>query len=90
MCAARDAIYACPKCEVKTCCLKCVQIHKKELDCDGVRDRTKFIRIKQFTDRDLLSDYRLLEETARFVYAVRRDEKKRFTRIDRDLPIVSF
>ncbi|XP_045760531.1 box C/D snoRNA protein 1 isoform X2 [Maniola jurtina] len=43
--------------------------------------------MKDFTDTDLLSDYRLLEECARFVYAVKRDEKKRFTRIDKDLPI---
>lgn len=65
-----------------------MRIHKKELECDGVRDRTKFIRMKNFTDTDLLSDYRLLEECARFVYSVKRDEKKKFTRIDKDLPIV--
>ncbi|XP_014355574.1 box C/D snoRNA protein 1 [Papilio machaon] len=90
VCDAREAIYTCPKCEVKTCCLSCVRIHKKELECDGIRDRTKFIRMKDFTDTDLLSDYRLLEECARFVYAVRRDEKKKFTRIDKDLPIHLF
>lgn len=72
---------------MKTCCLNCVRIHKKELECDGIRDRTKFIRIKDFTDTDLLSDYRLLEECARFVYGVKRDEKKKYTRIDKDLPI---
>ncbi|KPI95323.1 Box C/D snoRNA protein 1 [Papilio xuthus] len=90
VCDAREAIYTCPKCEVKTCCISCVRIHKKELECDGIRDRTKFIRMKDFTDTDLLSDYRLLEECARFVYAVRRDEKKKFTRIDKDLPIHLF
>ncbi|KAI8429404.1 hypothetical protein MSG28_000047 [Choristoneura fumiferana] len=90
VCAANEALYTCPKCEVKTCCLNCVRIHKMELKCDGIRDRTKFIRVKDFTDRDLLSDYRLLEECARFVYGVKRDEKKRFTRIDKDLPIHLF
>lgn len=90
VCGANRAIYTCPKCEVKTCSLDCVRIHKKELQCDGIRDRTKFIRIKHFTDRDLHSDYRLLEECARFVWAVKRDEKKKFTRIDKDLPIVRF
>ncbi|XP_039765668.1 box C/D snoRNA protein 1 [Pararge aegeria] len=87
VCGSNEAIYTCPKCEVKTCCLECVRIHKKELECDGTRDRTKFIYMKDFTDTDLLSDYRLLEECARFVYAVKKDEKKRFTRIDKDLPI---
>lgn len=89
MCGATEAKYTCPRCEVKTCSLKCVVIHKKELECDGIRDRTKFVRKKDFSDTDLLSDYRLLEECARFVYGVKRDEKKRFTRIDKDLPIVS-
>ncbi|XP_034841542.1 box C/D snoRNA protein 1 [Maniola hyperantus] len=87
VCGSKEAVYTCPKCEVRTCCLDCVRIHKKELECTGVRDRTKFIYMKDFTDTDLLSDYRLLEECARFVYAVKRDEKKRFTRIDKDLPI---
>lgn len=90
VCGANKAIYTCPKCEVKTCSLNCVRIHKKELECDGIRDRTKFVRMKDFSDTDLLSDYRLLEECARFVYAVKRDEKKRFTRIDKDLPIHLF
>ncbi|CAG4927801.1 unnamed protein product [Colias eurytheme] len=87
VCGKNKAKYTCPRCEVKTCCLDCVRIHKAELECNGIRDRTKFVRIKDFTDTDLLSDYRLLEECARFVYAVKRDEKKKFTRIDKDLPI---
>ncbi|XP_063829842.1 box C/D snoRNA protein 1 [Ostrinia nubilalis] len=87
VCGKNKALYTCPKCEVKTCCLTCVRIHKKELECDGVRDRTKFIRMKNFTDTDLLSDYRLLEECARFVHSVKGDEKKKFTRTDKDLPI---
>ncbi|XP_059051383.1 box C/D snoRNA protein 1 [Achroia grisella] len=90
VCGDNKAIYTCPKCEVKTCGLNCVRIHKKELECDGVRDRTKFVRMKDFSDTDLLSDYRMLEECARFVYGVKRDEKKRFTRIDKDLPIHLF
>ncbi|KAJ2946762.1 hypothetical protein O0L34_g12826 [Tuta absoluta] len=87
VCGSNQAIYTCPKCEVKTCCLTCVTIHKKELECDGLRDRTKFIRMKDFTDTDLLSDYRLLEECARFVYGVKRNEQKGYTRIDKDLPL---
>ncbi|CAH0699408.1 unnamed protein product [Spodoptera exigua] len=90
VCGKNKAKYTCPKCEVKTCCLDCVRIHKKELECDGIRDRTKFIRIKDFTDTDLLSDYRLLEECARFVYGVKIDEKKKYTRVDKELPIYLF
>lgn len=36
----------------------CVNIHKKELECDGIRNKTKFIPLKQFTDLDLLSGKR--------------------------------
>lgn len=90
VCGDQDAVYTCPKCEVKTCCLACVRIHKKELDCDGVRDRTKFIRLKDFSDMDLLSDYRLLEECARFTYGVKRNKQKWLTRIDRELPVHLF
>ncbi|XP_050357641.1 box C/D snoRNA protein 1 [Nymphalis io] len=87
VCGSKQALYTCPKCEVKTCCLDCVRIHKKELKCNGIRDRTKFIRKNDFNDTDLLSDYRLLEECARFVYSVKRDEKKKYTRIDKELPL---
>jgi len=55
VCGAEKAKYTCPKCEVRTCCLTCVNIHKKELDCDGIRNGTKFIPMKSFTDLDLLS-----------------------------------
>ncbi|KAG6457746.1 hypothetical protein O3G_MSEX010483 [Manduca sexta] len=90
VCGVNKAIYTCPKCEVKTCSLSCVRIHKKELECDGIRDRTKFIRMKDFNDTDLLSDYRMLEECARFVWSVKRNENKKYTRIDKDLPIHLF
>lgn len=55
VCDASQAKYTCPKCEVRTCCLDCVNIHKTELECDGIRDRTKFIPRDQFTDLDLLN-----------------------------------
>lgn len=37
VCNANSAKYTCPKCEVKTCQIKCVRIHKKELECDGIK-----------------------------------------------------
>lgn len=55
VCGATKAKYTCPKCEVRTCSLVCVNLHKKELDCDGIRDKTKFIPITSFADLDLLS-----------------------------------
>ncbi|XP_003699904.3 box C/D snoRNA protein 1 [Megachile rotundata] len=86
VCGANKAKYTCPKCEVRTCCLQCVNIHKKELECDGIRDKTKFIPLKSFTDLDVLSDYRLLEEVGRTVDQLKRDPSKKYTR-QNNLPL---
>ncbi|KAI4483138.1 hypothetical protein M0804_008193 [Polistes exclamans] len=80
VCDANKAKYTCPKCEVRTCCLACVNIHKKELECDGIRDRLKFKTLASFTDLDLLNDYRLLEEIGRSVDQLKNNPLKRFSR----------
>ncbi|KAK2584136.1 hypothetical protein KPH14_006570 [Odynerus spinipes] len=80
VCGANKAKYTCPKCEVRTCCLTCVNIHKKELECDGIRDKIKFKPLPSFTDLDLLSDYRLLEDIGRSVDRLKMDPIKRCTR----------
>uniref|UniRef100_A0A1B6MMI0 Box C/D snoRNA protein 1 n=2 Tax=Graphocephala atropunctata TaxID=36148 RepID=A0A1B6MMI0_9HEMI len=67
VCSKHEAKYTCPRCELRTCCLECVKIHKKELECNGLRDKVKFKLLKNFNNIDLLNDYRLLEETARAV-----------------------
>lgn len=81
------AKYTCPKCEVKTCRLECLRIHKKELDCDGVRDKTKYIPLKQITEADLMSDYVFLESCTNYTSARRTDKIKRYTARDRPLPV---
>uniref|UniRef100_A0A1B6JC86 Box C/D snoRNA protein 1 n=1 Tax=Homalodisca liturata TaxID=320908 RepID=A0A1B6JC86_9HEMI len=67
VCSKNEAKYTCPRCELRTCCLECVKIHKKELECNGLRDKVKFKLLKNFDNIDLLNDYRLLEETARVI-----------------------
>ncbi|XP_047351258.1 box C/D snoRNA protein 1 isoform X2 [Vespa velutina] len=86
VCSANKAKYTCPKCEVRTCCLICVNIHKKELECDGIRDRIKFKPLSSFTDLDLLNDYRLLEEVGRSVDKFKKNPLKKCTR-NIDLPV---
>ncbi|XP_067636249.1 box C/D snoRNA protein 1 [Eurosta solidaginis] len=86
VCANANARYCCPKCEVKTCCLRCVQIHKKELDCDGIRDRTKYIPLRKMTKMDFMNDYYFLEECTRYVADRKSDKIKRFTRYNKTLP----
>ncbi|KAH8289860.1 hypothetical protein KR054_012320 [Drosophila jambulina] len=87
VCAGKEARYACPKCEVKTCCLACVQIHKKELSCDGQRDRTKFVPLNQMTAREFMSDYCFLEEATRYAEARKSDRSRRFTHDNRSLSV---
>ncbi|XP_030754691.1 box C/D snoRNA protein 1 [Sitophilus oryzae] len=77
VCAFHDAKYTCPKCEVKTCSLKCNKIHKLEVECDGLRDRTRFVPINKFSNLDLSSDYRLLEEIARNMETVKKNFGKK-------------
>jgi len=47
------AKYCCPRCEVKTCSLSCVNIHKKELECDGKKYKTGFIKLEKFNDNNM-------------------------------------
>lgn len=41
--------YTCPRCEIKTCSLKCSTQHKKTMPCSGVRDHTKFVPLKYYS-----------------------------------------
>lgn len=81
MCAYHDGKYTCPRCEVKTCSLKCNKIHKLELECNGERDRTKFIPLNKFTNLDLTSDYRLLEEISRSLETSKKNFGNRWNNI---------
>ena len=51
----------------KSCSLQCVQRHKLEAECDGIRDKVKYLPINKFTDLDVVSDFRLLEEVSKQV-----------------------
>lgn len=81
------AKYTCPKCELKTCKVECVRIHKKELNCDGIRDKTKYIPLKQITEGDLMGDYSFLETCTNYASARRINKIKRFTSRNRSLPV---
>jgi len=67
VCSNDAAKYCCPRCEVKTCSLSCVNIHKKELECDGKKYKTAFKKLQNFNDNDMSQDYRIMNE---FIEAV--------------------
>lgn len=58
------------------------------MNCDGIRDRTKFISKEKFTNLDFLSDFRLLQECGRNVESWKKNKDKQNTRIDKELPMV--
>ncbi|XP_036045816.1 box C/D snoRNA protein 1 [Onychomys torridus] len=72
-CGTEEAKYRCPRCLRYSCSLPCVKKHKAELTCNGVRDKTAYVSLQQFTEMNLLSDYRFLEDVARTADQVSRD-----------------
>lgn len=59
-----------------------------EVECDGQRDRTKFIALNKFSNMDLSSDYKLLEEISRNIATVKKNFGKRED--SRVIPPVSY
>lgn len=57
--------YRCPACDTRTCSLACTKAHKQATGCTGKRSRTDMVTLSDFTERQLLSDYKFLEEAAR-------------------------
>ncbi|KAI9917798.1 hypothetical protein PsorP6_012943 [Peronosclerospora sorghi] len=75
-CGKSNVKYRCPRCERITCSLHCCVEHKKQYNCDGKRDRTKFLELKDFTDADLSSDYFFLEEISRSTNSAARSRSQ--------------
>jgi len=76
VCGKNDAKYRCPKCETVSCSLACSKAHKKlKNSCDGIRDKTKFVPIKNFSSMELVSDLSLLENAARYSVEKSKSEK---------------
>lgn len=68
ICHSSEAKYVCPGCECRSCCLKCIQIHKEQFQCNGERDQTKYVSFKNKdinNDLVLSSDICLMEEITR-------------------------
>ena len=55
ICCHTTAKYRCPRCEIKTCSLPCVKQHKVTSGCTGERDKTAFVDISCYSDKDLLN-----------------------------------
>ncbi len=73
VCHLTPSRYRCPRCSLRTCSAACVTRHKRDRGCSGVRDRARYVPLGAFTELDLLSDYRLLEEAGRQVELAARE-----------------
>ncbi|XP_064004005.1 box C/D snoRNA protein 1 [Pogoniulus pusillus] len=71
-CSKEEAKYRCPRCMKYSCSLLCVKKHKLLQSCNGIRDKTAFVSVNEFTDLNLLSDYRFLEDVGRTADAAAR------------------
>lgn len=69
--------YRCPACDMRTCSLACTKAHKQAKACTGKRSRTEMVTLSDFTERQLLSDYKFLEEAARLHDVAQRSEAPR-------------
>ncbi|XP_071946859.1 box C/D snoRNA protein 1-like [Antedon mediterranea] len=76
VCSEEVSKYRCPRCSKQTCSVKCVNLHKVKEECNGQRDKTVFVPIKKFTENNLLSDYRFLEDVDRTADNAVRNLKK--------------
>ena len=62
VCCADEGRYKCPRCSMFTCSLSCCKQHKKTNNCSGKRDKTAFVDMQTYSERDLRSDYHFLED----------------------------
>ncbi|GFR69814.1 LOW QUALITY PROTEIN: box C/D snoRNA protein 1-like [Elysia marginata] len=69
VCCFAAAKYRCPRCEKQTCSLPCVKQHKISSGCSGERDKTAFVDMSLYSDKDLLNDYRFLEDAERKLFS---------------------
>ncbi|CAH0520790.1 unnamed protein product [Peronospora belbahrii] len=75
-CGNSNVKYRCPRCDRITCSLQCCVWHKKQFECNGKRDRTKYVQMKNFTDADLSSDFFFLEEVSRSTNSAARSRSQ--------------
>ncbi|KAF5840236.1 hypothetical protein DUNSADRAFT_17339 [Dunaliella salina] len=72
VCMQQPYKYCCPGCGCRSCSLPCSKQHKANTGCTGQKDRLGYVALQEFDDKQLLSDYRLLEEVRRVDDVARR------------------
>ena len=76
ICKSRDVKYRCPECQLRTCCLDCVKKHKDVFSCSGKREKTLFVKMSDFDQKEFLNDYFFLEETEQLIDRAARNRRQ--------------
>lgn len=79
VCCLNEFKYKCPSCMKKSCSLICVNVHKKNFNCDGKRSRFAKKALKQFEEKDLYKDLRYMTD---MINDTNRTTKKLFNLSD--------
>jgi hypothetical protein len=82
VCGAASGRYRCAneECALVTCSAGCWQRHRDERGCSGVQSRTRFVALREFSDKVLADDVAFLEELARVSSRSERDPRARSNR----------
>lgn len=69
--------YTCPSCGVQTCCVECVRRHKKQTECPGTVDKTRFVPRSELSkdSAHMNRDYNFLMNVDRHIQLGRDDVK---------------
>lgn len=49
----REAKYTCPRCGVRTCSVACCKKHKIDTKCNGKKDQTGYVSLKEYDEKAL-------------------------------------
>lgn len=79
VCQIEEFKYTCPACGMKTCGIDCVKRHKKQYDCSGIVDQTKFLTRQDISQDSihLKRDYNFLVGFERQVQLKKQDIKSK-------------
>lgn len=77
ICHLNEHKYTCPACGVKTCSIDCVKRHKRQTECSGLVDQSKFIPKKVLSQDEshINRDYNFLLNVGRQIHVGKGDIK---------------
>ena len=77
ICHLNEHKYTCPACGVKTCSINCVKRHKRQTECSGLVDQSKFVpkKILSQDESHINRDYNFLMNVGRQIHVGKGDIK---------------